>query len=307
MHKLSDAKISCGHKNYSLVLLLINNIIGALSFISRKDYNIHMKSFVRIFGVYFTLAVVLGLAPWLVKAQVLRGLPGLAEYVNLEESDVQNGYLVALNEGKYQLASEEYSPYLYGVVALNPAVAVSQIGHQNAYPVVTSGSSEVIVSAANGTIAPGDYITSSTTPGVGMKASEAGFVIGIAQAEYTNTNEPGLITVVIDSKFISSLSNEQLSARAFAAQFQNAFSIGMRAAASEPNTALRYGAAALVLIISITVGFLVFGRAATNGIVAVGRNPLARKSIFLAIAFNIGITVVFAAVGLILALIILAL
>jgi hypothetical protein len=264
---------------------------------------ISFPSFLIIILLIFTFAVV----PVLSRAQVIRGLPGLAEYVQVEGDNVQNGQIISLEEGKYRLTTEAYSTRLYGVVTFEPAVAISQIGRENAFPVVTSGSSEVLVSTENGNISPGDYITSSSQAGIGMKANEAGFVIGISQAEYNNSNSPGLIPVVLDAKFISSLSNEQLSARAFAAQFQNAFSIGMRAAASEPNTALRYGAAALVLIVSITIGFLVFGRAASNGIVAVGRNPLAKKSIFLAITFNIGITVVFAMVGLGLALMILAL
>ena len=263
-----------------------------------------MKSFTYWLIAFVTAAF---LFSGVASAQVFRGLPGLAEYVRIEGEDVQNGHLIALNEGKYQLSKDPYSPYLYGVVAAEPAVAVSQIGRENAYPVVTSGSAAVLVSTANGNISPGDYITSSPVAGIGMKATEAGFVMGVSQGEYSNADSPGVITVVIDAKFISSLSNEQLSARAFAAQFQNAFSIGMRAAASEPNTALRYTAAAFVLVVSIAIGFMIFGRAASNGIVAVGRNPLAKKSIFLAVAFNIGITVAFAAAGLVLALVILAL
>ncbi|MDP3997756.1 MAG: hypothetical protein U1C49_02325 [Candidatus Andersenbacteria bacterium] len=237
----------------------------------------------------------------------LRGLQGLAEYVRIE-GEVNDGQIVALEQGKHVLAHEAYSGDVYGVVNLKPAVAYSQIGRDNAYPIVASGTTKVLVSAKNGNIEPGDYITSSDDPGIGMKATEAGFVLGTASEAFSaDQGETGLISVVISIKFLSSLTQDKISPRAFAAQLNNALTVGMRAVASEPNTAMRYAAAILILVASIGFGFMVFGRAATNGIIAIGRNPLARKSIFAVVVFNIVITVSFVAAGLVLSFLVLAL
>ena len=233
---------------------------------------------------------------------------GIAEYVKLEEENVRGGMIVSVIEGVYVLSKEAYDVHIYGVVVEKPAVVISSIGRDQAHPVLSTGSAEVLVSTRNGAIQKGDYITSSDTPGIGMKSTQAGFIIGTAQADFTGEQgEEGLVPVVLDVKFITSTSrNTQLDPRAFAAQFQDVVTIGLRAVASEPNNALRYAAAALVLIASIAFGFLIFGRAATNGVTAVGRNPLAKKSIFAMVFFNVTMTVVFALAGVGLAVFILA-
>ncbi len=52
-----------------------------------------------------------------------------------------------------------------------------------------SGRVPVKVSTKNGDIQPGDYITTSDIPGVGMKATEAGRVIGKALTGLSGTDE----------------------------------------------------------------------------------------------------------------------
>lgn len=250
------------------------------------------------------LAVGVGVTP---VAHAQKAPLGMAEYIHLDGDNIKNGQIISFIDGQYQLSDQPYDPKLYGVVVAKPAVAISLIGRAEAYPVLSSGTADVLVSRENGPIASGDYITASRQAGIGMKATQAGFVIGTAQADVPADADPATIPVSLDVKFVTSLDKQiDLSPRAFASEVQNIVTVGLRAVAAEPNSALRYAAAALVLIASIAFGFLVFGRAATNGVAAVGRNPLAKKSIFVMVLFNISMTIVFSLAGVGLAIFILA-
>lgn len=242
-----------------------------------------------------------------VDAQVEPRSQGVAEYIKISGDTIRNGSIIALLDGSYQLANSSYSTHMYGVMVENPTVAISLIGRNEAYPVITAGRAEVLVSTQNGSIEQGDYITTSQVAGVGMKATQPGFVVGVAQAGF-NAEGEGVVPVSVDIKFVSTIDPEiEFSPQGIAQQIQNVLTVGLRAVSSEPNSALRYAAAALVLIASIAFGFMIFGRAATNGVAAVGRNPLAKKTIFVMVIFNIIMTVAFALAGVGLAIAILAL
>lgn len=234
-------------------------------------------------------------------------IQGTAEYM-IVAGDVRDGSVIVIKDGETRLSDAPYDPDIYGSVNFRPAIAISQVGSQGAYPIVTSGSGHVLVNTEGGAIKAGDYLTSSSQAGVAMKATQVGNVLGIAKASFSEENgQTGLIPITISVGYRASNQSDPLSPRSFIVQAQDVFTVGVRAAASEPNTALRYAAAVIVLIVSIAFGFLVFGRAATYGVMAVGRNPLARISIMAVTAINITLTVVFAGVGLVLAFLILTL
>ncbi len=66
--------------------------------------------------------------------------------------------------------------------------------------VALAGRVPVKVSTENGSILPGDFLTISSTPGVAMKATEAGYVIGQAMEGYTS-NGIGTVVVFINKQF----------------------------------------------------------------------------------------------------------
>jgi cysteine-rich repeat protein len=68
----------------------------------------------------------------------------------------------------------------------------------------------VKVSTENGAIEPGDYLTSSTKPGVAMKATQAGPVIGKALEVYNNSdpNQVGKILVFVNLTWYGGKSSE---------------------------------------------------------------------------------------------------
>lgn len=61
--------------------------------------------------------------------------------------------------------------------------------------IITDNVAHVRYNLQNGHIRKGDYITISSEPGVGMKATESGFTIGVALEDSDATEKPGLIRV----------------------------------------------------------------------------------------------------------------
>lgn len=59
--------------------------------------------------------------------------------------------------------------------------------------IVTDNSTYVRYNLQNGAIAKGDYITISNDPGVGMKATQTGFTIGVALESSDATEKQGLL------------------------------------------------------------------------------------------------------------------
>jgi hypothetical protein len=61
--------------------------------------------------------------------------------------------------------------------------------------VITEGIAHLCYNLQNGPIQKGDYITISSEAGVGMKATESGFTVGVALESSDATEKPGLIKV----------------------------------------------------------------------------------------------------------------
>ena len=119
-------------------------------------------------------------------------------------SEVSDGALVSFVEGKSQTV-EMTTPATRGAllgIAVKPEQALVAITDgANRVQVVTSGVASAQVSTANGAITSGDYLSISPISGVAMKASSAGKVIGIAQADFSSDPGSGKTSVdLTDSK-----------------------------------------------------------------------------------------------------------
>ena len=141
------------------------------------------------------------------------GTPG-ADYMEMYsvEEEVEPGDIVAPGAtlietttgsslAKLVKSSQPYQSSMIGIVS-NPAEAgdFNSIGYNikgedNPKPVALSGRVKVKVSLENGPIQIGDYVTSSSIPGVAMKATKAGVTIGKALESFgfENTTNPDLI------------------------------------------------------------------------------------------------------------------
>lgn len=221
---------------------------------------------------------------------------GIATYYEIKDATPEDGDIVSSSDNGYVLSQAEYDPLAIGVVTLTPAIALTTVPNPNAVAVTSTGITAVKVNAQNGAIRKDDYITTSKTPGVGMKADKGGYVIGTAIDEFNSDNpdEVGLIAVSLNLHYFNAKPTVN-------AQLKDIFNLSAIAATEEPSVFLKYLIAALVIIIAFVFGFLSFARTANNGITALGRNPMAGKIIQFGIFLNVLITLGIIGAGLVIA------
>ncbi len=120
---------------------------------------------------------------------------------NLVPGDV----VVMANDGNSDAVVKATSPNqggLLGVVSTNPGVTVNSgartdSSHQYLYQIALVGRVPVEVSSVNGTIKVGDPLTSSSIPGVVVKSTTPGLIVGRALQDYNdaNPNDTGSILI----------------------------------------------------------------------------------------------------------------
>ncbi len=213
------------------------------------------------------------------------------------DANVQIGMIVKLKDK----AQNSVAPLEYGnikdmlgvVVPANNATIVltPQDIKQQQVLVATSGTYNVLVSNQNGPIKVGDYVTISALDGVAMKASEietqvlgkaAGIFSGNANVigsvplkstlGRTTTVAVGRIPVVLTIAHNPLLQKSADYVPSFLAKAAVAI-------ANKPVTAAKIYLSLVVLFItSMVTGIMLYG-GVRSGMIAVGRNPLSKKSI----------------------------
>ncbi len=246
--------------------------------------------------------VVTTLLPALIQAQST-GSPnsiGISQQVYVDSQDKRDGLVISHQDSAYTLSSETYDKSVFGVIARNSAVEFTTGGSAETVPVITSGLVPVLVTAKNGNIAVGDSIATSDLPGIAMKATKSGFVVGVAQEAFNSENaaEIGSILVTLDIKF--SFASDSPDSEKISRRLLDIVSLSTIASLEEPTQVMRYVIAAIVLLGSLLFGFASFFRSAHKGIDALGRNPLAKNAIVLGIALNTLITLAIIGVGIVL-------
>lgn len=216
---------------------------------------------------------------------------GTGTNVLLSDKNTPDGSIISATDKGYVLSRKEYDSGIYGVISKTPGVAFEDSSEGTSRFVIYSGQSLVLVSTANGNIKINDQITSSTTPGVGVKATTNGYVLGTALENYAEKTN-GRILINVAPHFNGSAGTTVRN---------NLFDVLKNARDSaylSPIEALRYVIAAIIALISFVLGFMYFGRVAQRGVEAVGRNPLAGKFIEFSVILNILLTVLIIMVGL---------
>jgi len=213
---------------------------------------------------------------------------------NLEVVDPKAaaGDILSKVEGGLTRAPVPYDRDLFGVVTENPSVVLNQATDKT-LPVISYGEVLVSVSNQNGEIKRGDFVTSSSVPGIGQRATDDGFVLGKA-LEDLNGKE-GKIGVFVNIQY------RPIEGRP---SFGRVFSF-LASSMSKPENlpeVLRYLSALLLGGGAFFFGFLFFARSLRTGVEAVGRNPMARTSIQIAMIFNLLGIFILTAAGIALAL-----
>lgn len=179
---------------------------------------------------------------------------------------------------------------LFGVVVRSDESAVLLTTDTAGVYVATTGRYEVLVSTLGGDIKTGDYITASSITGIGMKAGDSQeLVIGQALQDLdlsnsdailgttTATSADGKVHDVAIARILADLDvkrNPRLS--------QSAPELIVRFSeliAGKPVSLLRVYAAMAVLIVTAGLGGTMLYSGIKSSFVAVGRNPLSKRSI----------------------------
>ncbi|MEK7169520.1 MAG: hypothetical protein AAB700_01620, partial [Patescibacteria group bacterium] len=132
----------------------------------------------------------------------------IAENYPVEDLSIEAGDLVRIKKEqnspteKYVIekTSKSYDPQIIGAISTDPAMIFGEKGKENLRPVALVGRVPVKISNKNGNISAGDYITSSDIPGVAMKSTKPGVIIGTALESYSS-DEIGKIMVFVNPHF----------------------------------------------------------------------------------------------------------
>ena len=227
---------------------------------------------------------------------------GLTEYQLL----IQDGDTV-------KTTSLPYDPKLYGIV-------VNDNGQIHA---VQTGNVKMIVTDQNGDVQVGDFITSSSIPGMGMKATQSGTVAGTVveilqdqgMIEYRGMKvRSELITVSLGIK------NQQIHQVETKKQPKNNALLDFLRSTikkvpylqKQPHvdsaiSLLHYGSALILGILLILIIISYYGRILLKGVEAMGRNPRASTQIKLSMALSILFAMTLSLLGLFLIALVLAL
>ena len=227
---------------------------------------------------------------------------GIAHMVSVKDKNVQDASIVTSSAQGAILTTKPYDSQVIGVVSRDAGIILSSNNDPNAVPVISDGIVYVLVSTQQGNIKKQDLITTSTIPGVGVKATNSGYVLGFALEDYSNPNpkQVGKIAVNLSLHYFNSRPS-------LAGTLTDILKIALLPTDNAPSAMYKYIVAALVVLGSFVLGFFSFGRTAAKGVEALGRNPSASTVIHLGIIFNVAITIVIILAGLVVAFFILRL
>lgn len=229
----------------------------------------------------------------------------IANVYDISDREAKDGDILVITPEKgITRTNIPYDIHLFGVLQDNPLVAFKKVD-RTGKTVARSGMAQVNVTNKNGPIKAGDGITSSEIPGYGMKATISGHIIGVATADFSpSADGKGQVTVALKIEYADLTTARsanrllQYIGTAFFKNIQDPQGFGLL---------LKSLIAGLIMIISLVFSFIIISRSIPKAIEAIGRNPLARRSIILSIGLNIGFAIATSLIGIIAALIILRL
>lgn len=217
---------------------------------------------------------------------------GVAKVIEPKTKDVKDGSILSTANGEAILDETPYDSQVIGVVSRDAAIIINSKS-TNGVPVISDGNVYVLVSSKSGPIKKGDMITTSTIPGVGVKAVKSGYILGTALEDYDNPDpqKTAKIAVAMSLHYYNSKS-------VLPGSLTDVLKFALLPTKDGPTPIFKYIVAAGVVVSSFVLGFMSFGRTAAKGVEALGRNPAAGKIIHLGIIFNVGIVVVIVLAGL---------
>ncbi len=220
-----------------------------------------------------------------------------------------SGFLVSLDAAKDNnilAANSATSNRLVGVVVEANDSLVAIDSASSLVQVATSGVAEVLVSDVNGTIKSGDQVAVSPFSGIGMKSEPGARLIGLAQSSL-NSRESGAV-----SKAVADKDGKQQTLKVGFVRVSIAIGTAPVAGAEAQQSSLQQAAkmltghnvstarivvSSVIAVIAIIALVTLIYTSIYGTLIAIGRNPLARGSIFQALFSIIGLVVLTASVA----------
>ena len=222
----------------------------------------------------------------------------IARYIEVKDAKVPSGSLVSQNpDGSYSLSRKAYDPQTKGVIVADPSIYVKSDNPNKKYALTSSAEARVLANTSNGPIKRGDLLRTSTTAGVAVRADKSGYVVGTSLQDYTNTNRTQNVLLSVELNIHYAPSPSTLGS-----SLTDIFSLSALASYEQPLIVFKYVIAAIITLLSFIFGFFYFGRIASKGVEALGRNPLASRAIQFGIIMNVLITCVIIGVGILVSL-----
>ena len=201
----------------------------------------------------------------------------IAPNLSLDDPQAKNADILSKQGDKLLRSAKPYDENMIGVIVEDPSVVLNKAS-ETTKPVVAYGEVLVNVNDSNGQIKQGDLVTSSTRAGEGQKATSSGFILGRAMGDLQGSQ--GQIRVFVNIQY------QQNSTAPTVGGFFNVLTTSLENPENVPDF-LRYLLALIVGGGAFLIGFFSFARSLRNGVEAIGRNPLARSAIQLAMAMNL--------------------
>ena len=226
---------------------------------------------------------------------------GVARMVETSVPDLKDGAILAVSDHGAVLSSMAYDPQVLGIVSRDAGIIFNTINSSGSgVPVIATGEVYALVSVRDGPIKKGDLLTTSTIPGVAVKAIRPGYVLGTAKEDSTVTDPKEIEKIAID------LNLHYFNSKSpFPGSLSDILKIALFPTKDGPSPIFKYIVAGLVVLGSFYLGFVSFSRTAAKGVEALGRNPAASRIIYLGIIFNVTIVVAIILAGLTVAFLIL--
>jgi hypothetical protein len=92
-----------------------------------------------------------------------------------------------------KLSKDKFSANVFGVVTTDPTLILNSA--DGGYPIALQGRIPVFVNDEGGLIKKGEYVTSSSVPGVARKADHSGYCLGIAMEDQQHQNDQIMVLI----------------------------------------------------------------------------------------------------------------
>lgn len=237
---------------------------------------------IRSLMVYFII-LLFGAPSVVYAATTSQGYQGLGS--------INAGMLVSTTKDdpkQVEPSTNEKNANLVGVVVKTGDASIVFDDRDNYVQVATSGQAKVLVSDINGPISAGDRITSSPISGVGMRADSGVRVVGQSQEKFDG-QENVIRTTKVETKdgAEKTVNIGELSVRIQVSNFENTKDSIVpdpiqrlsEAIAGRQVSALRVIFSSILLLTAVIAGAVILFAGVKNGLLSLGRNPLAQGSI----------------------------